>query len=285
MSGELNMNTSKDIFKLDKDILAFKINPTSFQEAQKLDHPTQISENNFNLQNSTDKNIAIRIKTTKKQFYTVNPSYFIVQPNSTKNINIIYFSVPGESYNSSGHKFKIEGFVIEDTEVNEEVKNLFMKYIKNKKEVMGSALKRYVQFVEDSEYSLPRNLPEIESKISKLSEIEQSSEQQQQQQQQQLRGKKYQEDDSDAAEFRNQEKLNELKKEYNKLKNQIDSLNVSQKNLKDRIQYEKNNQNNNVNVSNLFKYTVPAEKEKNIPNIYYIIAFVISSFVGFYLTK
>ena len=93
------------------------------------------------------------------------------------------------------------------------------------------------------------------------------------------------EDEPEMQEFRNQEKFKILKDEYNKLKTQIENLNINQENIKRRIQYEKNSQDNSSNYSIKFKYNIPKQEEKQIPKIVYIWAFALSTLIGFYLTK
>ena len=167
MSYELIMNSSEQVFEIDKDILSFKLASEKIKEAEALDHPSILSEDELDIKNITDCYLAFRIKTTKKLFYTVNPSYFILPPNSTQKVKFLYYYVPGNGVNSTGHKFKIEGFKITDSEQNEEPKNLFLSYSKNKIPVEGHSEKRFVQLIIDNEIS-PR-VDFSEENIGKIS--------------------------------------------------------------------------------------------------------------------
>lgn len=278
------MDTSKEIFTIDKDILSFKINSDYVNRASTSERPTIVSENEFEIRNITNKYIAFRIKTTKKQYYTVNPSYCVIPPNSNQKINLMYYLIPGEKVSSSGHKFKIEGFIISDSEKDENVKEIFSKYSSNKMKVEGNVQKRFVQFVEDKEYIINK-LNEEEPKISRISEYSIAPNQEQKLENQPFTSKRFMEDEPEMQEFRNQEKFKILKDEYNKLKTQIENLNINQENIKRRIQYEKNSQDNSSNYSIKFKYNIPKQEEKQIPKIVYIWAFALSTLIGFYLTK
>lgn len=278
------MDTSKEIFTIDKDILSFKINSDYVNRASTSERPTIVSENEFEIRNITNKYIAFRIKTTKKQYYTVNPSYCVIPPNSNQKINLMYYLIPGEKVSSSGHKFKIEGFIISDSEKDENVKEIFSKYSSNKMKVEGNVQKRFVQFVEDKEYVINK-LNEEEPKISRISEYSIAPNQEQKLENQPFTSKRFMEDEPEMQEFRNQEKFKILKDEYNKLKTQIENLNINQENIKRRIQYEKNSQDNSSNYSIKFKYNIPKQEEKQIPKIVYIWAFALSTLIGFYLTK
>ena len=167
MSCELIMNSSKKVFEIDKDILSFKLASENIKKAEASDQTTILSEDELDIKNITDCYLAFRVKTTKKIFYTVNPSYFILPPNSTQKVKFLYYYVPGNGVNSTGHKFKIEGFKITDSEQNEEPKNLFLNYSKNKIPVEGHSEKRFVQLIIDNEIS-PR-VDFSEENIGKIS--------------------------------------------------------------------------------------------------------------------
>ena len=278
------MDTSKEIFTIDKDILSLKINSDYINRVSISEHPTIVSESEFEIKNITNKYIAFRIKTTKKQYYTVNPSYCVIPPNSNQKINLVYYLIPGEKVNSTGHKFKIEGFIISDSEKDENVKDIFSKYANNRIKVEGNIQKRFVQFVEDKEYVINKE-NEIEPKISRISEYSVAPNQEQKLENQPFTSKRFMEDEPQPQEFKIKEKLKILKDEYNKLKSQIDNLNINQENIKRRIQYEKNNLDNSANYSTKFKYEIPKHEEKQIHRIVFIWAFVLSTLIGFYLTK
>ena len=66
------------------------------------------------------------IRTTKKEFYTVTPSYSIIEPNSDIKVIFQLYIIDNSLFlvNNSEHKFKFECVVV-DIYNNEEPKKIF----------------------------------------------------------------------------------------------------------------------------------------------------------------
>lgn len=142
MSLESIINSSKEIFKIDKETINFKIdNKHSSSDL------TAIDKQEINITNLTSKYLALQTKTTKKKIYGVNPPYCIIPPNGAKSIKIIFYNVQGEVIDSKKHKFKFEGFTILENEKDKDAKNLFNEYIQKGNKIEGNILKRNVQFI------------------------------------------------------------------------------------------------------------------------------------------
>ena len=156
--SELNIvDSSVELFSMDKKVITFQINHNNKQD---------ISENNINasisshqtiklgktsliVTNLTSEYISLRTKTTKKKNYFVYPSYCNISPNSQQKLDFNYFVKEGEEVSNVGHKFKFEGFIISPEEKDQESKMLFNKYISQKIPVKAYKLKAYVEFIEN----------------------------------------------------------------------------------------------------------------------------------------
>ena len=150
MSSELILDNSKEIFKLDKEILSFKLNKEDLPKEEPT-KSTITSENKIKITNLTEDYLAFRIKTTKRLYYNVNPIYCIIPPKELKEINIQFILKEGEIPKLSGHKFKFEGFVIQENEKDKEPKNLFIEYTQKGQPVVGNSQKTFVQFFDNNE--------------------------------------------------------------------------------------------------------------------------------------
>lgn len=165
MSSELNIDSSSpEIIKTDNKDLIFKINKKLISKALEkgntnLNNFHITSECNIKIQNISNNYVAIRIRTTKKYSYSVDPIYTIIPPKNFKNIKIIYHSNTSQEIAPKGHKFKFEGFIIKDEEKNNSnILELFQKYIKSKNQVKGNTIKKNVIFVEDNNYVMPTKI-------------------------------------------------------------------------------------------------------------------------------
>ena len=154
MSHELVMDESKQIFKLDKETITFKIDSSNISKLSSMKNSHQfqaLSEEDIHITNITSEFIALRTKTTKKENYSVHPIYCVIPPNSTQSLNIILYYKAGVKLDSKGHKFRFEGFIIPESQKNNEVKELFNDYIQKGIKVIGNKQKRYVKFIEGNE--------------------------------------------------------------------------------------------------------------------------------------
>lgn len=139
---------SSEIFKIDKDIISFKINSNNLNDSS---GPIAVDELKLNITNLTNNYLAFRTKTTKKSIYAVDPSHYIIPPNETVIIKIIFYNVPGEKLDPKGHKFRFEGFTILENEKNLYAKDLFTKYINEGKKIVGNIIKKSVKFIYEND--------------------------------------------------------------------------------------------------------------------------------------
>ena len=298
MSQELVMDMSKEIFTLDKDILVFKINPSNLSKLSShsslhSNDSQALSEENVTVTNLTSDYLAIRTKTTKKEKYAVNPLYSVIPPNGTKVLNFTYYNKIGEKNDPKGHKFKFEGFIIQENQKDEDIKKLFHDYIKNGTKVVGNAYKRYVRFSEEDDGILRASNNSLGSsnlsnytmaddkKSTLLMDKIKDKEEENLRLSDIIEGKGEEKSGLDNA---NLEKLEFLKKEYNQLKEQVENLKRTEESLNKTILYEKNKKNV-VNGSDKFKFNVPDDKDEKISRNKLIGIFLFSILVGFYLVK
>ena len=146
MSLDSLIDSSKEIFEVDKDIITFKIDFKNNDISEEL---TAIDEQEVIITNLTQNYLAFQIKITKKKFYAVNPSYCILSPNEKKNIKIIFYNVPNEELNAKKHKFRFEGFIILDNEKDKDSKELFSEYIKKGNKIEGNIIIKSVKFINE----------------------------------------------------------------------------------------------------------------------------------------
>ena len=135
--SELLLDSSINVIKSDKNDLIFKFNQ-KFLESIKVYKNKEgnnsknlriISQCYIKIENISKNYVALRVRTTKKYYYNVEPIYSIISPNSFKNIKITYQSKPNEKITSLGHKFKFEGFIIEDKDKNNKnISGIFQEY-------------------------------------------------------------------------------------------------------------------------------------------------------------
>lgn len=303
MSDELKMDTSKEVFQLNKDILSFKINPKIYNNlisnSLYSNQLQPISEEDIIVTNLTQNYLAFRTKTTKKENYSVNPIYCVISPNENKNINIVFYTKSGDKINSKGHKFRFEAFIIPESQKNEDVKDLFKKYIKNGSKVVGNIQKRHVEFYEPKDDTnilrgINRNLlsestTSIVSNYTIAEAKNQNALLEEKIQKKEGMNKKLSDiiEDKNSGILildKNKEEFENLKQEYNELKDQYESLKRSEELLMKRLKNEKINKPE-PHGSNKFFYKVPEAREEKLSMKKLMIYFVIFTLVGFYLTK
>ena len=150
MSSELNLNDLKEVFKLDKEVISFNLDLENISEKE----PSKTSiniENEIKVTNLTEDYLAFRVKATKKTYYSVQPTYCIIPPKEFKTIEIKFFLKEGGIPKLHGHKFKFEGFIIQENEKEKDAKNLFNEYIQKGAQVVGNCQKTFVQFSNNDE--------------------------------------------------------------------------------------------------------------------------------------
>ena len=312
MSHELKMNTTKNVFKIDKNVLTFIIDK-SFYTSQKISQTNKImvSQEDLSVVNLTPNYLALRIKTTKKENYSVNPMYFIISPNGSQEINFKLYLKSGQKPDAKGHKFKFEGFIIKESQKDEDAKFLFTDYTDKGIEVIGNVQKRNVIFKEEGEVIFSfedEKEDEKEDKTSlrgKNNLLGMSAQSIYDYPDSKLQGsvmlKSIKESNEDIVNLgtsnifmdkstilkkeNERQEFEKLKKEFNQLKEQVDNLRINEDLLNQRIKNEKNKRANSGGNSEKFKYKVPDVKEKNYSKNFLIGVFVFSTLIGFYLVK
>lgn len=151
-SPELVFDNSKEVFQLDRQTISFKLNIENISESEPLKLDLK-SETEIKITNLTDNFLAFRVKTTKKLYYSVNPTYCVIPSKEIKSIKIIFLIKEGEIPKLHGHKFKFEAFIINENEKDKDPKDLFSEYIKKGAPVTGNSHKTFVQFSDEVENS------------------------------------------------------------------------------------------------------------------------------------
>ena len=303
MSSEIILDNTKAIFKLDKEILSFKLNKEDLPK----DEPTKstiTSNNKINVTNLTEDYLAFRTKTTKRLYYNVSPIYCIIPPKESKEINIQFIINEGEIPKLSGHKFKFEGFKIQEDEKDKDPKNLFIEYIQKSQPVIGNSQKTFVQFFDKNENEIKHkksskllHLPDMSherggSDLSEYNEIDnekneiekdsflmeqiQSKEEHKPILSDILSGKIEENREEKKDELKNEKIQNEenMEKEY---KN-----NIKDENVKFPIKSLLNEKKDEIMNK---KYNINEKYGKNVSDALVIISLFIAMLVGYYLVK
>ena len=164
MSNELKFESSTQVIKSNNSEIIFKLRKkeTIIKEKGKEKNNISLKKGNIiyvdetivRVNNISNKYVALRVRTTKKNYYTVEPIYSIIKPNSFVNIKIFYHSNPDEKINLIGHKFKFEGFIIDDKDKNSKnIFNLFQQVINKSIKVKGNSITKYVKFIKENNES------------------------------------------------------------------------------------------------------------------------------------
>ena len=294
--SDIIMDSSSEVFTIDKQILQFNINPNissidNENSSKKNIHP--VSSCSIVVTNLTDNYIAFRSKTTKKDLYVVNPPYTIIKPNNNQQILIEFYMKHKNLPNREGHKFKFEGIVIDDSDINKPPKKIFEEKIANKIQVKGNTCKRNVEFIEDDNYDYhqkPQNIPD--NSVSESINLSRNSLYLSVNDTYQSKLKGVSKNFNDSNINNDFDELKNLKIEYNKLKNKISELNTEYNILKNKIEQQKNiNVNNNNNkssnsvINSKFNYVPPDSKEIKLSKPISAIVCFIALMIGFFLTK
>ena len=162
MSSEIVLDNSKELFELDKEIISFKLSKENLSEQEPI-KSSITSENEIKVTNLTKDYLAFRTKTTKRLYYNVSPVYCIISPNMLQDIKITFILKEGEVPKLHGHKFKFEGFKIQENEKDKNPKDLFNEYAQKGESVVGYSQKTFVQFFDSNENEI-NNSPNIKLK-------------------------------------------------------------------------------------------------------------------------
>ena len=195
------MSGSQELFTIDVNILSFT---TPDKEGTPI-------ESSCNIHNITGDYIAFRTKTTKKEEYAVKPTHTIIPPYTTITIAFIRNS---SGLDPTGHKFKFDSMVISPDDKNKDPKTIFD--LLAKKITPTYSVKLGVEFVKANNSN-----PLVQSMYS-VKDVADS----------QLRT-------SSIMDITQKEKLESLKIEFYKLKNQLITLTRKKNELKNRVDIEK----------------------------------------------
>ena len=138
------MDSSEEIFKLDKDMITFKI---KFGDLCYNDNPISISEDKVSVQNLTSEYLCFRTQTNKKKIYSVDPSHCIIGPKEIKKLIITLYSIKGEELDPIKHRFKFDGFIIKEDEKNYDPKELFLAYLSKEINIKKNSQKLSVKYI------------------------------------------------------------------------------------------------------------------------------------------
>ena len=302
MSSQLNIEQAENLYQIEDDDIKFKINRNyinNLLSSNLFQNINLISLSQIVVKNLSQEYLSFRVKTTKKQNYTVEPPYFILNPSEAKIINIYFYINKVEEINEKGHKFKFEGFVIKENEKDKNIKNLFADYIKNGTKVRGNVVKKLVKFIDDNNYEIPNksiirkrysvsetsSVYSIEENLKELNSISSDNFDRKEEISLSEDKKDNFKIDKNEENSKYEEELENLKIEYYKLKNNIDNLKMTYYNLEKRLELEQNK----INEENIYRrkitYQLHENKRKPFSKNILLYLFIGSVFIGFYLTK
>ena len=277
--NESNSNNASKIFSIDKKRIDFRINNKNSinRSSSSISQNRITSESILTIKNLTSNYLAMRIRSTKKDFYSVIPTYSIIEPNSSRKINfqLIVKESLLSTLNSAEHKFKFEGVELEEYNF-EEPKKIFDEISKNNLKYNIYSVKKIAEFI-DLNNNINQNNSSSKLSIDKNSTFQSNLNSNIQNNTNIKQSKNIENEDEN-------EELERLKVEYYKLKNELGNLSQNYINLKNSVDMEKYGEIPNIYNKNL-KYGLPEIKEIKIPTKFAIIFCFISIIFGYYITK
>ena len=277
--NESNSNNASKIFSIDKKRIDFRINNknSTNRSSSSISQNRITSESILTIKNLTSNYLAMRIRSTKKDFYSVIPTYSIIEPNSSRKINfqLIVKESLLSTLNSAEHKFKFEGVELEEYNF-EEPKKIFDEISKNNLKYNIYSVKKIAEFI-DLNNNINQNNSSSKLSIDKNSTFQSNLNSNIQNNTNIKQSKNIENEDEN-------EELERLKVEYYKLKNELGNLSQNYINLKNSVDMEKYGEIPNIYNKNL-KYGLPEIKEIKIPTKFAIIFCFISIIFGYYITK
>jgi hypothetical protein len=277
--NESNSNNASKIFSIDKKRIDFRINNKNSinRSSSSISQNRITSESILTIKNLTSNYLAMRIRSTKKDFYSVIPTYSIIEPNSSRKINfqLIVKESLISTLNSAEHKFKFEGVELEEYNF-EEPKKIFDEISKNNLKYNIYSVKKIAEFI-DLNNNINQNNSSSKLSIDKNSTFQSNLNSNIQNNTNIKQSKNIENEDEN-------EELERLKVEYYKLKNELGNLSQNYINLKNSVDMEKYGEIPNIYNKNL-KYGLPEIKEIKIPTKFAIIFCFISIIFGYYITK
>ena len=274
--SKLEMDTSKDIFTVDKKKLIFNIDinasKLSTNSNNNTEEPQPAGKDNIHITNLTESYLAFQTKSTKKNYYAVDPTYCVVPPKGIQEINLTLYLKPGEKPNSKNHRFQFIGFIILEEEKDQNARDLFKSYTEKKQKVFAKEIKCEVEFI--GEEPSGEGSPKINLGDGNESNNPNNKGEEENLRFSEVLGKPKVEKDINKVE-------EDLKKENEKLKEQTDNLTKEIDNLKKEI----NKATNSDKVSNKYIYKVPGVEEIKLSRNILLGIFFFSLLVGFILVK
>ena len=154
--SDLNIiDKSVTLFSIDKPVLIFQVRPNNSNNininnisVSTSNNPINLGQTSLIVTNLCSEYIALRIKTTKKKYYSVAPAYSVISPYSKEKVEFNYYVNEGEKVSNEGHKFKFEAFIISEDEKDLDPRKIFSMYISKKIGVKGTEIKTGVKFIE-----------------------------------------------------------------------------------------------------------------------------------------
>ena len=153
MSSELKLDSSIQVIKSSNTDITIKIRKqqVNINEKEK-NNLIYIGHDNIIIKNVSKEYVALRVRSTKKKYYKVEPIYSIIHPNSFVTIKIFYTSTEEEELTSLRHKFKFDGFIIEEKDKNcKNILGLFQNAISDNKIRKGNSIVKNVKFIYEKE--------------------------------------------------------------------------------------------------------------------------------------
>ena len=296
MSTENIFDNSSPVIVINQATLLFKINKQNLISGNNNNNNKNVlipvSQTEIFVTNITSNYVAYRSRITRKKYYTVEPSHFVIPPNSNIKVKITYYFSPREKFPPEGHKFRFEGVIIPNHLKNNDPKEIFDNYIANQNRIKGNSIKKIVEFIMDNNYNFSSSEEDIKLDLSQSlssssnfnptasvysnalgrSSVERPSRisLKSKKQENRLRSKKEFGEEETLDPDRLKEQCDRLQKEYD---NNVRQLNE----IKNKI--------NSLGAKNKYRYIVPDVNFSTVNKKMIAIIFGMAFFLGFYLTK
>ena len=245
------MSGSQELFVIDVNVLTFTFP----------DKEGAPIESSCNIHNITADYIAFRTKTTKKEEYAVKPTHAIIAPYTTIKISFIKNT---SGLDPTGHKFKFDSMVIPPSLKDKDPKIIFD--LSGKKKTPQYSVKLGVEFAKAKSNPLVQSMYSVKDAADS-----------------QMRN-------SSLMDISQKEKLESLKIEFYKLKNQLITLTKKKNELLNRVDIEKRSEtSSNKKTSKCYNnnniVSLPEPSEKKVSNTTLIILCGFALLLGYYIAK
>ena len=258
-----------DIIQLDKNIITFYINSLGINPSSQ---ELKFSEN-VEITNSTSEYVAFEAKTSRKDLYMVKPAVYLLEPNEKKKLEIVFSGTKDDTKDQKEHKFLMVGLIIPKEDKDKNIKELFHQYKENKERM--KRVKVRVQFLENNSKEKNLNLASSSVSTGTIYESIKFNEK--------IEKMKIQDSSNIQSKIvSKQKKLDNLKKDYHKLKEEVENFKKKEEELKEKLENLGNRSKISQENSDNF---IKNEADDFISRELFYVAFIISIIVGFYLTK